>query len=57
MLTSTILTVMDRENRRKIKKESGEGKNQGWMEGQEEVKSERIELLDGCRRLWAFVSE
>ena len=27
------------------------------MERQEEVRSERIELLDGCGRLWAFVSE
>lgn len=32
-------------------------KNHDEMERKEEVRSERIELLDGCRRLWAFVSE
>lgn len=60
LLTSTIPTVMNGENKRgKKRKDSGvgEGKNQGWMEQQEEARSERIEFLDGCRRLRAFVSE
>ena len=48
---------MDRENQGKKEPGAGEGKNQEYMERQEEVRSERIELRDGCRRLWASVSE